>query len=164
MALLLTLAVGCGEANDNLPDPRDGRSGLQLTGRSDGRPVTVNDGLPDLVFDCDVNAGPDDDLCIVSEDISGELFTLVIENPDVLEPGVTLPIRDVACATAEACDDVADAAIVQLRLGTSDRVPVPDGTLAVTAVEPFSRWAAEVELRLPDGSLSGRFDVVPRPE
>ncbi len=161
--LLALLLAGCAAAEDNLPEPRGGRSGLQLTGRLDGRAITVTDGLPELVFDCDLGDGPDDDLCIVSEDISGEQVIVAIENPAALEAGATLPIADVACADAEQCDAVAGAAIVELRLGTADRLPVVDGTLTVTAVER-SRWAGTLELRLADGSLSGRFDVVPRPE
>lgn len=170
LVLLLLLACllvvgGCGQTpEDVLPDPRDGRSGLQLSGRIGGRQMAVSDGLPALnAGDCDVNDGPDHDVCFVSRDLSGGLLVLIIENPAVLEAGVTLPVGS-ACADDAACEAVTDAAVVEIRHGPDQRIRATGGTLAMEVVEAGTRYRGEVDLQLPDGHLSGVFDVVPRPE
>ncbi|HUG83135.1 MAG TPA: hypothetical protein VMM13_01155, partial [Euzebya sp.] len=56
---LTLLLTGCGETpGDVLPDPRDGRSGIRLSGLLDDRQVAMSDGLPTInAGDCDVNEG-----------------------------------------------------------------------------------------------------------
>lgn len=167
LSLLLFFAialVGCGEAQDVLPDPRDGRSGVQLSGLLDDRQVAISDGLPILVTgDCDVNEGPDRDVCFVTEDISGELIRIVVENPDVLEEGVRLPVGS-DCRTDADCEAVTDAVVLEFEFGDRRRVRAESGTLTMEVVVPGSRYRGEFDVRLPDGNLSATFDVVPRPE
>ena len=164
VALAAALA-GCGEAPDDLPDPRDGRSGVQLSGTVRGRQVAVNDGLPELVVgDCDVAAGADDDVCVVSEDLSGAPFVLVFENPAALRPDTTLAVGG-TCGTPEACDAVVAEAVLDVQLDQGDeRRRATGGEVRLTVVEPSQRYAGELRVELPGGSVSGTFDVVPRPD
>jgi hypothetical protein len=165
--ILLVLLTGCGETpGDVLPNPRDGRSGLQLAGQAGGRQIVVNDGLPVLnASDCDVNEGPDRDLCILTRDINGQAFRLIIENPGVLEEGADLPIRDVPCDDPLDCDEVTDAVIVDVQFGTDERQRAVSGRMTIEVVVPQTRYRGALDLRLPDGgNLTGRFDLVPRPE
>lgn len=145
-------------------EPRDGRSGLSLTGTVDGRQVVVNDGAPRLrLGDCDVNDGPDRDLCFFSRDLNGQFFALVVENPEALAGDSTLPTRDPGCASR--CDLVADVAVVDVQFGLEEpRQRAVAGQLRVTALEEGQRYGGSVTLELPDGRLSGTFEVVPRPE
>jgi hypothetical protein len=80
----------------------------------------------------------------------------------VLASGVDLPVAADGCA--EGCDDVTDTAVVSLKLGTDEAVRATEGRLRLERVEPFANYVGEVSLELPDGSFSGSFDVVPRPE
>lgn len=168
VAAALALTAGaCGEAPDDLPDPRDGRSGLQLSGTVDGRQIAVNDGLPDLVVgDCDLDDGRDDDVCVVSEDLSGAPVVVVFENPAVLVPGASLPVDGAPCGTAEACDAVTGRAVVDVQVGQGEgRRRASGGEVRVAVVEPSARYAGELRVELPQGgSMSGTFDVVPRPD
>jgi hypothetical protein len=148
-----------------------GLPGLRLAGTLEGRQVAVNDGLPRLQYgDCDPMDGADADLCVISRSIDGRLFVLVAENPAVLAPtsggsGPGLAVRDPGCATPQACDDVADAAVVDVQLDTGQRRRAVDGTLALSLVEPLLRYAGELTVHLPDGGrLSGQFDLVPTPD
>lgn len=164
--LLLALAlVGCGESNDVLPDPRDGRSGIQVSGQLPDRQVAVSDGLPTVNFgDCDPNEGVDDDVCVVTETIQGEILRVVFENPDVLQEGAVLPVGS-DCANPTACDAVLDRAVIEVEFGTEGRVRATDGTLRVEVAEPSVRYRGEFDIRLPGGgSLSATFDLVPRPD
>jgi hypothetical protein len=167
LAGVAVFAAACGETpGDVLPDPRDGRSGIQVTGQVDGRQVAINDGLPDVNFsDCDLAAGRDDDLCVVTEDLSGDLVVLVVENPAVLVEGARVPIRDVPCADDRDCDEVADAAVVDVAFTQGDRrVRATGGTLAVEVAQPLTRYRGTIDLTLPGGTMRGTFDLVPRPE
>jgi hypothetical protein len=165
MALLAALATGCASAPPGSPSyPRSGRAGLQLTGRMQGRPIAVTQGLPDLeTGDCDPNDGPDRDVCFVSRTIDGTSFVLVFENPDVLEPG-TYDVEARPCPRPADCDAITDAAIIDVQLGANNRVRAMNGTLTLELIEPLQRYRGSVLLELPDGTLSGNFDVVPRPE
>ncbi len=168
LLILALLLAACGETpGDVLPDPRDGRSGLQLSGQVANRQVVVNDGLPVINFgDCDVNEGSDRDLCIVTRDINGEPFILIFENPDVLVEGTEVSIADVPCMARLDCDEVTEAAIVDVQMGVgTDRMRAVSGRVAVEVVVPLARYRADIDLRLPGGgTLSGTFDVVPRPD
>ena len=169
LCLLLAVLVlpACGETpGDVLPDPRDGRSGLQMSGRVGDRPIAVSDGLPDVNFgDCDVAEGNDRDLCVVTEDISGELVVLIFENPDVLVEGERLPIDDAACEARRDCDEVTDVAIVDVAVGSAtDRVRAVSGQVTIEVAVPLSRYRGSFDLRLPEGTLTGTFDLIPRPD
>lgn len=164
LLLLAVLGTACGDAPDVLPDPRDGRSGLQMSGLFSDRQIAVSDGLPVLnTTDCDVNEGPDRDVCIVTRDINGELLRVIFENPIALQEGAVLPVGS-DCATDEACDEVLDAAVIDFEFGDRRRVRAESGTLRIEVVEPGQRYRGEFDVRLPDGSLSATFDLVPRPD
>lgn len=159
--------VGCGETpGDVLPDPRDGRSGLQMSGLVGDRQIAVSDGLPDVNFgDCDTPDGPDRDLCVITEDISGELVVLIVENPDVLVAGERVAIADVPCQAVRDCDEVADTAVVDVAVGTAtSRTRAVSGQITVEVAEPLQRYRGTFDLRLPEGNLSGNFDLIPRPD
>ncbi len=139
---------------------------MQFSGRLNDRQVAVSDGLPEVNFsDCDINDGPDDDVCIITEDVNGELVVIVFENPDVLVEGAELRIEDPPCADDQACDAVTDAAIVDVQVGTGPRVRAVSGNLQIEVAVPEARYRGEFDLRLPDGgTLNATFDLVPRPE
>lgn len=157
------LAAGCG--GTPLPgaavQPRDGRAGLQLSGVIDGRQVAVTDGAPELVVgDCDPNDGRDRDICFISSDIDGTVFVVVIENPEILATGAPVPVDDPGCASPEACDAVDDVAVVDIGYGVGPRRRARGGSLDLRALEPLRYYAGTLRLELPDGRLSGDFDVV----
>jgi hypothetical protein len=169
LALVAALSLAaCGETpGDVLPDPRDGRSGLRLTGQVGGRQIALSDGLPVLnTTDCDVAAGPDRDVCFVTRDISGESIIVIIENPDALAEGETLPVEAAPCRDRLDCDEVEGVAVVDVQIGLgADRIRATGGTLAIDVLVPGSRYRGSLDLRLPGGDrLRGEFDVVPRPE
>ena len=161
MVLLAVLVSGCWSAPAETVQPRDGRAGLQLTGSVANRQLAVSDGSPQLnVGDCDPDGSADSDVCVIADDIDGQLVVLVFENPDVLQPGASLPVVDPPCAGG--CDDVTDGVVIDLQLGTGRRLRARDGRLELGRVEPFSNYVGELRLDLPSGSVSGSFDVVPR--
>lgn len=166
LALAAVAAAACGEAPDDLPDPRGGRSGVQLSGTVSGRQVAVNDGLPDLVVeDCDIADGRDEDVCVVSEDLSGSPFVLVVENPAALAAGTALAVDGTPCGEPAACDAVVDAVVLDVQVaGGERRRRATGGEVRVTVVEPGRRYAGELRVEVPGGTFSGTFDVVPRPD
>ena len=164
----VALAAACGTAGTGTGvsgiEPRDGRSGLQLSGTIDGRQVAVNDGAPVLrVDDCDVNDGADTDLCFFSRDLDGGYFALVVENPEAVTTG-RVDVANSSCRSPN-CEDPAGGAIteVQFRPG-APRVRATGGVWQFKTVEGAKRYAGTVNLQLPDGKISGTFEVVPRPE
>ena len=162
------LAAGCGTAGTGTGvagiEPREGRSGVQLTGTIDGRQVAVNDGAPVLrVDDCDVNDGIDADLCFFSREVDGGFFAIVIENPAALDVG-TVPVIQDACRSPH-CDDVTGGALVELQFEPGgERLRATGGSVALSIIEEAKRYAGTLTLTLPDGRLGGTFEVVPRPE
>jgi hypothetical protein len=162
--LMIVLAVwvsGCWPTPAESTQPRDGRSGLQLTGSIAGRQLALSDGSPQLtVGDCDPDASGDSDVCAIGETIDGELVVLVLENPDVLAAGTTLPVVDPGCGAR--CDQISDAAVVDLQVGTGRRMRAHGGRLELDEVTPFSRYAGDVRLSFAAGSVTGSFDLVPR--
>ncbi len=141
--------------------PRQGRAGLQLAGTAGGRQLAVSDGAPRLVVgDCDPDPVGDADVCVIADDIDGQLVVVVFENPDVLRAPATVPIVDPGCGGA--CDRVSDGAVVDLQLGTGPRVRARGGSVVLETVQPFAHYAGELRLELPSGAASGTFDVVPR--
>ncbi|MPZ71977.1 MAG: hypothetical protein GEU74_01895 [Nitriliruptorales bacterium] len=165
MLCALLAACGTGEAGSGVAaiQPRDGRSGLQLSGTLDGRQFAVNDGAPVLrLGDCDVNDGADVDLCFFTRELEGGFFGIVVENPDVVRPGV-VEVTQSRCASPH-CDDVTDGAVVEVQFAPgAPRVRATGGRLRLTTVEKGRRYAGTLHLTLPDGAFSGTFEVVPRP-
>jgi hypothetical protein len=160
---LAVLLAGCWSAPAQTVQPRDGRAGLQLSGTVGNRQLAVSDGSPDLnVGDCDPAAGGDRDVCIIADDIDGQLVVVVFENPDVLRSGADLPVTDPVCSTG--CDEVTDGAVVDLQIGTGERQRARGGRLVLSEVEPFRSYVGEMRLDLGSGSVAGSFDVIPRPD
>lgn len=165
LAAVVALAVaGCGTGEQpQTPQPRDGRAGVQLSGTLDGSQVAVSDGSPDLIVgDCDVVGGAARDLCVVSRDLRGGAVVLTVRNPDALVAGTALPVATSDCEGV-ACDTVTDVAIVDVRLGDTVGQRASGGQVDVTVVDEGRRYAGRLRLELPGGSLSGHFDLVPRP-
>lgn len=162
IALLSLVAAGCwSPAPVQTVQPRDGRAGLQLTGTVDGSQLAVSDGAPRLVVgDCDPDPTGDTDVCLIADDINGQLVVLAFENPDVLQAGASLSVVDPGCG--QRCDGVTDGAVVDLQLGIGDRVRATAGRVELDTVEPFARYVGDVRLEFPSGTVSGSFDVVPR--
>lgn len=167
MACLLAAvaAAGCGPGAQVTasPQPRDGRAGIQATGRVERSPLVVSDGAPELVVgDCDPAEGPDRDVCAIATDVNGQLFVLVIENPEVLVAGRPVPVGDPGCGSE--CDEVAQMAVVDVQVGTGDRIRATGGRIEPTVVEPFGRYAGAARVDLPSGQVSVSFDLVPLPD
>ena len=161
VGVLVVLLAGCWSAPAQTVQPREGRAGLQLAGSVEGRQLAVSDGSPQLnVGDCDPDATGDADVCVIAEDIDGQLVVLVFENPDVLQSGASLAVVDPACT--DGCDDVADGVVVDLQVGTGQRLRARGGRVDVRRVEPFSSYVGDLRLDLASGSVSGSFDVIPR--
>lgn len=162
------LLAGCATSGSgtgvNAIEPRNGRSGLHLTGTVDGRQFAVNDGAPVLrVGDCDVNDGADTDLCFFSRQVDGGFVGIVVENPDVVTEG-TFDVIDPACASPN-CDDVTGGVIVELQMAPgAPRARATGGRVQLDVVEDAQRYAGTLNVQLPDGRLGGTFEVVPRPE
>lgn len=145
--------------------PRDGRAGLQLSGTVASSHVAVSDGRPDLIVgDCPGIEASAEDVCVVARDLRGQLVTLAVRNPAVLVEGERVRVDDPECVSPMACSDVSDAAVVDVVVGEQPRQRAVGGVLAMTVVEERARYAGRVDLELPDGRLSGHFDVVPRPD
>lgn len=158
------LTAGCGSSTSlgDAVQPRDGRAGLQVTGRLGGAQLGLSEGSPQLVVgDCDPRNGGDRDVCAVASDIHGTQFVLAFENPDVLEAGASLAVADPGCVGL-VCDGIDDVAVIDVQTGTGRRVRATGGRLDVTRVEPFSRYVGTAQLQLPNGELSVVFDLVPR--
>ena len=161
-AAVLVLA-GCGEGASlgQAAQPREGRAGIQATGRIGGSQVAVSDGAPGFeTGDCDPMDGADVDVCAIARDINGQVFVLSFENPGVLTPDTTLEIGDPGC-DPRGCDEVTDVALVDVQSGVGSRMRARSGQLRLRQVQPYLRYAGSAELRLPDGRLSVEFDLVP---
>ncbi len=162
LAVAAVVLAGCGGGEAN-PDnqPRDGRAGITLAGTVDGRQVSVRDGAPQLVFGaCDPATGADDDVCIITQTVVGDTFVLVFENPALLEDGAVLDVAGSDCR-GDRCETITEHAVVDVQVG-EDRVRARGGQVLIEAVEPLVRYRGEVRLELPDGRVSGDFDVIPR--
>lgn len=97
---------------------------------------------------------------MLTQTIGGDTFVLVFANPGVLESGRELEVASSPCRGAQ-CDEVTAQAVVDVQLG-DERVRADAGELRVEEVEPFVRYRAELRLELPNGRVSGHFDVVSR--
>lgn len=168
MAVLAAAALvscGTGDGPRAAQQPRGGRAGVQLSGTVAGAQVAVSDGGPRLIVgDCRVVGGAGDDVCFVSRDLRGKPVTLAFRNPDVLQPGQQVPVEDPGCVTPADCTDVTGVAVVDLIMGEDVDQRAVGGMLTLAVVQESLRYAGEIRLELPDGRLSGVFDVVPRPE
>lgn len=161
LAAVAVLAAACVTSEQAQRGPVDANDGLQLSGSVEGHNVSVSDGEPEsLLGDCDPPDGRDHDLCIVSHTIDGAPLGLVVENPDALVVGAVLPARNPGTLGCGAhCDEVSDAAVVELRRGRS-RQFARRGT--VTVLEAGGRYAATFQLEFRGGTLNGAFNVEPR--
>lgn len=159
-AVLVVLAGGCGTGPAASTPGDAAASGLRLTGTIGGHQVALSDGSPRLlVGNCAPREGPSRDVCIVSEDIDGELVVLALKNPEALRSGATLAVGRPGCATPARCDRVRDVAIVDLQRGVGGRQRAVGGRLAMTHVVDNLRYAGRFTLALRDGRVSGAFDV-----
>lgn len=153
-AALAVVLAGC--ASSSLPQrqPEALDDGVQATGRLDGQRVAISDGAPETnLVDCDPQV-VDEDVCWIARTIDGLTIAFVIENPGALVPGETLPVRDQDC---DACDDVADRAVVDLRVDGEQR-RATGGHLKVR--EAGDRYAAGFDIRFPDAdTLTGEFNI-----
>ncbi len=162
------LLAGCGTAGTGTGvsgiEPRDGRSGLQLSGTIGGRQIAVNDGAPVLrLGDCDVNDGADTDLCFFSRDLDGGYFAVIVENPESVAVG-RVAVVDSACSSPN-CEGAGAGAITEVQFAPGERrVRATGGSLNFRTVESSQRYAGTMNLELPDGRVGGTFEVVPRPE
>ena len=167
-AILAIATVACGASGTGSGvgaiEPRDGKSGLQLSGTIDGRQVAVNDGAPVLrLGDCDVNDGQDADLCFFSREIDGGFLGIIIENPDAVTVG-TLPVVDPPCRSPH-CEDVADGVVVELQfVAGARRTRVTGGEVIFTTADAGQLYSGRLNLTWPDGRIGGTVEVVPRPE
>ena len=167
-ALLVVVLTGCatsgGGTGVSSIEPRDGLSGLQLAGTLGGRQLVVNDGAPVLrLGDCDVNDGSDTDLCFFSREIDGGFFALIVENPDVVQEE-TVAVVESPCRSPH-CDDVTGGILVEVQRepgGPRDRAT--GGQIEFSTVEEGRRYAGTLRLVMADGTFSGTFQIVPRPE
>lgn len=155
----LALLTGCAEGDVVQRQAQTGDDGIQATGVLDGRRVAISTGDPQVVWgDCDPVDGLDRDLCVVGRTIDGVTLSVVIENPEALVAGESLPVRGDACE-AVACDAVTDHAVVDLRVEGGQR-RATGGRIVASAVD--ERVAADLDLRFPNGDrLTGGFDVAP---
>lgn len=153
VVVLAGIAIAsCGTPLQRQPVSSD--DGLHLTGRLDGRQVSVSVGEPEVVLGaCDFQRPDDVELCIAARTLDGETFGLVIQNPDDLEAGEASTVR--ATCPDDACDDVA---LVEIRRDDS-RQQVNGGELVVEQAGP--RYAARFTLRVGNDVLNGAFDVDP---
>lgn len=162
------LATGCSTAGGGTGpaaiEPRDGKSGLHLSGTVDGRQVVVSDGAPVLrLGDCDVNDGSDADLCFFSREVNGGFFAVLIENPDAVMEG-RVEVVDSSCRSPR-CEEVGAGAIVDLQFEPGGpRTRATGGNLTLSTVEEGRRYGGTLNLDLPEGRLGGTFQIVPRPE
>ena len=169
-AVLVAAALtgGCGTAGTGTGvgaiEPRNGLSGLQLSGSIDGRLVAFNDGAPVLrLGDCDVNDGADTDLCFFSRQVDGGFFAVVIENPEALTVG-RVAVADSSCVSPN-CEEPGSGAVAEVQLEPGgERIRATGGTINFRTIEASQRYAGTMNLVLPDGRVSGTFEVVPRPE
>ena len=145
-------------------EPRDGKSGLHLSGTVDGRQVLVSDGAPELrLGDCDVNDGSDGDLCFFSSEVDGGYFALLVENPDAIVEG-RVEVVGSSCRSPR-CEEAGAGAIVDLQFEPGGpRMRATGGNLTLSSVEEGARYGGTLNLDLPDGRLGGTFQIVPRPD
>lgn len=164
LVLLSACAQGGGREGGH-EAPRDGQAGLQLTGSFAGRQLALSDGAPTLLAGgtCQQRIGLAADLCFASRDIDGTGVIVSFLNPEVLQPGATLPVGQGACRTLEQCAQVTEVAVIEVQVG-GQRQRASSGRLSLGAVTPGQRYVGTATLGFRRGELSGSFDIVPRPE
>ena len=154
-AVLALLLAAC--ATSSLPQrqPEALDDGVQATGRLDGQRVAASDGAPETnLVDCDAGDGIDADVCWIARTIDGLTIAFVIENPDALQAGETIPVQEDPCDT---CDDVTGHAVVDLRVDGEQR-RASSGRLVVS--ETGQRYAAQFDVRFRGGdALNGEFNI-----
>jgi hypothetical protein len=153
LALLTSACVTPEGSTHRQPEAVD--DGVQVTGVLDGSRVAITSGAPEVSFrDCDSSDGLDRDVCWVARTIDGLSLAFVIENPDVLVAGETIPVRGDPC---DQCDDVTGKAVVDLRVDGEQRRATSG---SITVIEVGERIAARIRIELPGGDdLTGSFNV-----
>jgi hypothetical protein len=163
-SVVLLAACGASGSMQPQPEPRDGRSGLQLSGSFGGKQVAVSDGLPRLlVGDCSVRHGIPAEVCFASRNIDGNPVIIGLANPEAVASAEQLEAGRARCATMQGCAEVDGHALVFVLVGEELR-QATGGSVGVSTHEPGSRYAGELRLEVGRDRLTGTFDVVPRPE
>jgi hypothetical protein len=152
MVLAVLALSACGmEPIQRQPVSSD--DGLHMAGRVDGKSLNVSHGEPDVTLGpCDAERPQGRELCIAAMGLDGGVIGLVVQNPDDLVPGESIPVRG-ACA-----GDCEGVALVELQHDV-ERILPTSGELVVR--DAGERFAATFTLRFPRGTLTGVFDVDP---
>jgi hypothetical protein len=163
LALAALALAGC-STTGSAESPRDGRAGVQMSGRlATTGSVAVSDGRPELLEgDCERVTGVPADICFVTRGIGGTIYVLGFGNLDGLPRGERVEVTSRPCTSADACAQVTDGAVVLLAVdGDLHR---PDaGTLLLRRAERDERYVGRLQLSVDSGRVSADFDVVPRP-
>lgn len=164
---LAGLLAACGAASQPMtpmPEPRDGRSGVQLSGSFEGRNIVVSDGLPRLlVRECNVRHDIPAEVCFATRNLDGALVVVGLANPEVVAAAGRLEVVRERCDSTEGCAAVDSGALVFVRVGDQIR-QATGGTVTISELRTGTRYVGELRLRVGAGRLTGSFDVVPRPE
>lgn len=164
-AALAMLLAGCGASPMSpMPEPREGRSGLQLSGMFAGRQIAVSDGLPRLLIgECSVRHGIPAEVCFASRNIDGALVVIGIANPEAIAANGRMDAARARCTTTPGCGEVSDHALVFVRVDEETR-QATGGSVSISDLAAGSRYVGELRLDVGGERLTGSFDVVPRPE
>ncbi len=164
---LLVALTGCGAASQSLsslPEPRDGRSGLKLSGTFEGRTLAVSDGLPRLVLqDCRARHDIPAEVCFASRSMDGSPVVVGLANAEAIASEGRMEAAQARCATVAACREVTDHALVFVRVDDTVK-QATGGSVSISELRDAERYVGELRLRVGGGRLSGTFDVVPRPD
>lgn len=162
-ALAALALAGC-STTGSAESPRDGRAGVQMSGRlSTTGSVAVSDGRPELLEgDCEQTAGVPADVCFATRSIGGTIYVLGFGNLDRLPRGERVEVTSRPCTSADACAQVDDGAVVLLAVDGQVHRPA-GGTLLLRRAERDERYLGRLRLDVDGGRLSADFDVVPRP-
>lgn len=154
-ALVGLLVAGCANSSVGQRQAEALDDGVQATGRIDGSRVAISDGGPETnLVDCDPGIVTDADVCWIARTIDGTTIAFVIENPGALAAGDRIDVRGSDC---DACDEVTEHAVVDLRVDGESRRGI-GGYLAVSQAD--DRYAARFDVRFQGGAtLSGRFNI-----
>lgn len=162
--LAAALLVAACSTSGNAEQARDGRAGVQMSGRLNSTgSVAVSDGRPRLLEgDCEARTGVPADVCVATRGIGGTTYVVGLGNLDQLPRGERVDVTARSCTTAEACAQVEDGALILLAV--DDELHRPSGgTALVREAERNQRYLGRLRLDVDGGSVSVEFDVVPAP-
>lgn len=163
LAVAALLVIGC-STTGSAEQPRDGRAGVQISGRLDSTgSVAVSDGRPQLLEgDCEARTGMPADVCVATRGIGGTTYILGFGNLSQVPRGERVDVVPGQCTSAEACARVDEGALMLLAVDDELHRPT-GGTLLVHEAERGDRYLGRVRLDVDGGSVSVEFDVVPPP-